>query len=105
MRIDGLPVKVDNGASKVRKADHPQPAVKSISPQQGEKIVKFIKTHRKNLIFSFNREANRVVVTIKNGATIQIPDEKILNLSIALKEAAKRYRNSSQGSGNRDQEK
>jgi len=91
MRIDGLPVKVDNGASKVRKADRPQPAEKPISPQKGEEMEKFIKTHRKNLIFSFSREANRVVVTIKNGATIQIPDEKMLNLSIALKEAARRY--------------
>ncbi len=102
MRIDGLPVKVDNGASKVRKADRPQPVEKSISPQQGER---FIKTHRKNLIFSFNREANRVVVTIKNGVTVQIPDEKMLNLSIALKEVARRYRNSSQKSGNRGREK
>lgn len=105
MRIDGLPVEVNNGVNKVRKADRPQPPEKLISPQREEEIEEFIKTHRKNLTFSFNQEANRVVVTIKNGRSIQIPDEKMLNLSIALQEAAKRYRNSAQESSEGDREK
>jgi len=92
MRIDGLPVKVDNGASKVRRADRPQPAVKPASSSQtAREIERFMETHHKNLVYSFDREAGRVVVTIKDGVTVQIPDEKMLKLSIALQEAARRY--------------
>ena len=92
MRIEGLPPLVNNEASKVRRADRPQSRKEPISSSQTAKeIEKFIEAHHKNLIFSFDRQAGRVVVTIKNGVTVQIPDEKMLKLSIALKEAARMY--------------
>ena len=91
MRIEGLPAIVDNETNRVRRADRPQPGEKPLSPQAEEEMGRYIKAHRKNLNYSFDRVAKRVVVTIKNGGTIQIPDEKLLKLSIALQEAAKRY--------------
>ncbi len=91
MRIEGLPIIVNKETNKVRRAEHPQSTENPISPQKRGEIEKFIAAHRKNLIFSFDKKANRVVVTIKNGETIQIPDERTLNLTVALKEVAKRY--------------
>ena len=91
MRIEGLPAIVDSETNRVRRADCPQPGESPLSPQAEGEMERYIKAHRKNLNYSFDRVAKRVVVTIKNGGTIQIPHEKLLKLSIALQEAAKRY--------------